>query len=280
MVVPVLHIKFDNWGSKNIWMLSLQPCFLRLQSQKTTKNVGTGKTFKAYGSLAVTSYDPFLSWEECSSAILNLIDRPNHDCYGRSCKSSQVASADHWSVATTGMITFKWSSNRRWLCNCAHYQSCDRPPPIHQITISNCWWGLNKQPVRIRARIDPPHPLVCRKRRLNGAVLRMRPEKPRSRVTARVAWSRSLPAQRPWAPSIGLWSILKLAIDCTTQKTCDSVWQAILFSLFTEFCFNTYKLMFCDFTDEIQIHNTGKYPSPLTRKEWCDFYVTNDTSTV
>jgi hypothetical protein len=42
-------------------------------------------------------------------------------------------------------------------------------------------------PVRIRVRIDPPHPLECRKRRLNGAVLRMRPEKPRSRVTAGVA---------------------------------------------------------------------------------------------
>jgi hypothetical protein len=42
-------------------------------------------------------------------------------------------------------------------------------------------------PVRIQVRIDPPHPLVCRKRRLNGAVLWMRPEKPRSRVTAGVA---------------------------------------------------------------------------------------------
>jgi hypothetical protein len=42
-------------------------------------------------------------------------------------------------------------------------------------------------PMRIRVRIDPPHPLVCRKRRLNWAVLRMRPEKPRSRVTAGVA---------------------------------------------------------------------------------------------
>jgi hypothetical protein len=41
-------------------------------------------------------------------------------------------------------------------------------------------------PVRIRVRIDPPHLLVRRKRRLNGAVLRMRPEKPRSRVTAGV----------------------------------------------------------------------------------------------
>jgi hypothetical protein len=36
--------------------------------------------------------------------------------------------------------------------------------------------------VRIRVRRDPPHPLVCRKRQLNGAVLRMRPEKLRSRV--------------------------------------------------------------------------------------------------
>jgi hypothetical protein len=42
-------------------------------------------------------------------------------------------------------------------------------------------------PVRIRVRIDPPHPHVCRKRRLIGAVLRMRPEKPRSSVTAGVA---------------------------------------------------------------------------------------------
>jgi hypothetical protein len=42
-------------------------------------------------------------------------------------------------------------------------------------------------PVRIRVRIDPPHPLVCRKRRLNGAVLRIRPEKPRHHVTAGVA---------------------------------------------------------------------------------------------
>jgi hypothetical protein len=40
-------------------------------------------------------------------------------------------------------------------------------------------------PERIWVRIDPPHPLVCRKRRLNGAVFRM--EKPRSRVTAGVA---------------------------------------------------------------------------------------------
>jgi hypothetical protein len=43
------------------------------------------------------------------------------------------------------------------------------------------------RPVRIRVRIDPPQPLVCRKRWLNGAVLRMRPGKPRSRVTAGVA---------------------------------------------------------------------------------------------
>jgi hypothetical protein len=37
----------------------------------------------------------------------------------------------------------------------------------------------SRGPVRIPVRIDPPQPLVCRKRRLNGAVLRMRPEKPK-----------------------------------------------------------------------------------------------------
>jgi hypothetical protein len=35
--------------------------------------------------------------------------------------------------------------------------------------------------------IGPLHPHVCRKRRLNGAVLRMRPEKLKSRVTEGVA---------------------------------------------------------------------------------------------
>jgi hypothetical protein len=39
----------------------------------------------------------------------------------------------------------------------------------------------------IRVRIDPPHPFVCCKRLLNGAVLRMRPDNPRSRVTVGVA---------------------------------------------------------------------------------------------
>jgi hypothetical protein len=42
-------------------------------------------------------------------------------------------------------------------------------------------------PVRIRVRIVPPHPHVCRKKRLNWAVLRMRPGKPRPRVTVGVA---------------------------------------------------------------------------------------------
>ena len=68
-------------------------------------------------------------------------------------------------------------------------------------------------PVRIRVRIDPPHPLVCRKRRLNGAVIRMRPQKPRSRVTTGVTRQRSLPAQRPWAPSVSL-NFLALHRQC------------------------------------------------------------------
>jgi hypothetical protein len=52
---------------------------------------------------------------------------------------------------------------------------------IHFTHFQNCL------PVRIRVRIDPPHSLVCRRRRLNRAVLPMRLEKPRSRVTAGVA---------------------------------------------------------------------------------------------
>jgi hypothetical protein len=64
---------------------------------------------------------------------------------------------------------------------------------------------MDAAPVRIRVRIAGLlHPLVCRKRRLNGAVLQMRPEKLRPLVTAGVAQQRSLPAQRPKAPSIGL----------------------------------------------------------------------------
>jgi hypothetical protein len=59
---------------------------------------------------------------------------------------------------------------------------------IYNFYSSSLWYFIMIPPVRIRVRIDSPHPLVCRKRRLNGAVLRMRPEKPRSRVTAGVAW--------------------------------------------------------------------------------------------
>jgi hypothetical protein len=59
-------------------------------------------------------------------------------------------------------------------------------------------------------------------------VFRMRPYKPRSRVAVGVARKRSLPAQRPWAPSIGLnlqpchrqwwqppdsWKIVRVAIN-------------------------------------------------------------------
>jgi hypothetical protein len=40
---------------------------------------------------------------------------------------------------------------------------------------------------KVWVRIDPSHPFVCRKRQLNGAVLRMRPEKPRPCITASVA---------------------------------------------------------------------------------------------
>jgi hypothetical protein len=48
------------------------------------------------------------------------------------------------------------------------------------------FYNLQARPMRIWVRIDSPHFLVCCKRRLNGAVLRMRPEK-LSPVTAGVA---------------------------------------------------------------------------------------------
>jgi hypothetical protein len=44
-------------------------------------------------------------------------------------------------------------------------------------------WG----PVRIQVRTGPQHPLVCRKRQVNVAIFRMKPDKPRPRVTAGVA---------------------------------------------------------------------------------------------
>jgi hypothetical protein len=56
------------------------------------------------------------------------------------------------------------------------------------IELQSCNYGSTfSVPVRIRVKVDPPHPLVCSKRRLNGAVLQMRPEKARSRGTAGVA---------------------------------------------------------------------------------------------
>jgi hypothetical protein len=50
-----------------------------------------------------------------------------------------------------------------------------------------CELSFTNRPVRIWVRIGPSHPQACRKRRLNGAVLRMRSEKPRPHVTASVA---------------------------------------------------------------------------------------------
>jgi hypothetical protein len=57
----------------------------------------------------------------------------------------------------------------------------------YDVPYLNVEYFLTIPPVRIRVRIGPPHPLLCRKRRLNGVVLRMRPKKPRPIVTADVA---------------------------------------------------------------------------------------------
>jgi hypothetical protein len=64
----------------------------------------------------------------------------------------------------------------------SHVYFADFPPDLNY----NLSYTDPCCPVRIRVRIDPPHPLVCRKWRLNGAVLRMIPEKRRPRATAGV----------------------------------------------------------------------------------------------
>jgi hypothetical protein len=62
--------------------------------------------------------------------------------------------------------------------------------PVTYVAIQKWGWGQNfkidphEDPV---VRIDSLHPHACRKRRLNGADFRMRPEKLRSRVTVGVA---------------------------------------------------------------------------------------------
>jgi hypothetical protein len=70
---------------------------------------------------------------------------------------------------------------------------------------SDCW-GIRRvetKPVRIRVKIDPPHSLVRRKRRLNWEALRMRPRKLRPRVTV-LRQVKDPQAQWPSEPSIGL----------------------------------------------------------------------------
>jgi hypothetical protein len=101
-------------------------------------------------------------------------------------------------------ITKKWTMSPIGLtvsCKCPPHiwASIDLGPPFgHALTHvphSSMHWLRGEQvdfvsffyPMRIQVRIGPPHPHACRKRRLNGVVLRMKPEKPRPRVTVVVA---------------------------------------------------------------------------------------------
>jgi hypothetical protein len=64
------------------------------------------------------------------------------------------------------------------------FKTCD----FDEICLDFCNKAFIKNaPMRIQVRIGPLHPHACRKRRLNAAILRMGPEKPRSHVTAGVA---------------------------------------------------------------------------------------------
>jgi hypothetical protein len=80
------------------------------------------------------------------------------------------------------IFTVKWFSNMYMNVTYTEKKWSFKSSSVHMNIFTFIYY-----PLRIRVRIDPPHPLVCHKRRLNGAVLRMRHEKPRSRVTAGVA---------------------------------------------------------------------------------------------
>jgi hypothetical protein len=77
-----------------------------------------------------------------------------------------------WAEGTKGRCIWKIYGEN-------HFYMCLYKKKSLQIFISRA--------VRIQIRIDPPHPFLCRKRRQNGPVLRIRPEKkPKPCVTAGV----------------------------------------------------------------------------------------------
>jgi hypothetical protein len=73
-------------------------------------------------------------------------------------------------------------------------------PPLN---INNSSYSaILHRPVGIRVRVGPQHPLVCRKSRQNGAIIRMRPWSPVSKQV----WHDNDPSlfKGPEQPSIGL----------------------------------------------------------------------------
>jgi hypothetical protein len=96
--------------------------------------------------------------------------------------------AEKWLSPTT-CRTVNVSKNIRTLPKCH----------MHIFNVSITTARFEKCQPKIRVRIDPPHPLMCRKRRLNGAILRMR-QKNRGPVSQQVWHDKDpwgLPAQRP-----------------------------------------------------------------------------------
>jgi hypothetical protein len=86
-------------------------------------------------------------------------------------------------LGLNGLIWRTFPHSRIWTCDESYAVGSNH------VTIKEIQIHVNKSrknmgyyfhpppiPVRIQVRIDHPHSLVCRKRRLNGAILRMRPE--------------------------------------------------------------------------------------------------------
>jgi hypothetical protein len=108
-------------------------------------------------------------------------EKEEHQCKDLIAEFSNVFSTKSTDLGTTDKVKHRIELNDAT----PFKQKYGRIPPA---TIEEVRTHIQELiPVRIRVRIDPPHPLVCRKRRLNREVLRMRPEKPRPRVTAGVA---------------------------------------------------------------------------------------------
>jgi hypothetical protein len=113
---------------------------------------------------------------DVNKKIVNLYHKLNHSQKQRSNIQRCIYSARLYQLNLRVMnyLLYAYRINFK-SCKCHNFSFLD--------TIVDSWIRGSRSvhifpyPVRIRVRIGPPHPLVCRKRRLNGAILRVWPDK-------------------------------------------------------------------------------------------------------